>query len=714
MLSLNVDEARTVKVVVVPIGNNSLFDVHFQAVSNVRRVPFYELNRPNAANTSPFPHFSWTDGTLLFDFLRYDRAAPGDISNFQSSKRVLVIMGLINYPELVASGNKVNVDEEMDFFARRHPHALLRRHFVFNYSFDDHIPAAVAMRRLEEHRQQLPPLQRTIKDQDSLVIFPPDGNCGGEGGVSMVDVHMQEVMSHAALTVVQALELQMGVCERARLANVVPEAIPLCTPHDDLEDVGAVGALAMGLARVVGQGSSPLPLSLGVAARAGNKKAYKRRPSGRLHKWMGDLCLQVCSPRDALDHYTLAIAECRSLGETLWLAGALEGVAGAVLLLLELRAPLQEILGRELRLVTLPADGAGGSGGGGGNGGGGGGEEEEESAVAERKAYRWAELRLAEAAAIYALHGFAPFEVCCLLRSAHLHETGPFAQHREAKVLDCILQALSVPGLPPQQQVEATVEGALLCRRLGLQRKAALLLYLAALLSAESDNYSVAQALMRHVCAACGLSPSPTQGLGDGPSAGVGGMAGGIAGGVAVGRGFRRLHDSGDGDWTGALAPTSTSPTSASPSSPSPPPASTPLAWPQLQARLFSSCALVADELGDSLAATENVLALLRLMMAGETQHSATRAHWAQYQVRRLFRQDAGESSNSGGNSGGGGIGMGLGFGFGLGMGGAGSGASRNSGGGSSASGGGGGEEGLSLAHFFAQQGTEAQAQGGV
>lgn len=76
----------TFKVLVVPIGNNSLFDNHFQVVSRLRDVPFYELNRPVSKSTNPaFKYFNWGNGNLLFDYLRYDRVArgPGDLDNFQ-------------------------------------------------------------------------------------------------------------------------------------------------------------------------------------------------------------------------------------------------------------------------------------------------------------------------------------------------------------------------------------------------------------------------------------------------------------------------------------------------------------------------------------------------------------------------------------------------------------------------------------------------------
>lgn len=113
------DDTRTIKVLVVPIGNNSLFDEHFQVsirfplvpyanddfrqvVSKLREIPFYELNRPtsNGAKSNILPsvlkHFDWNHGNLRYEYLRYDRflLGPGDLDNFQ----VLLI-----HHELIAS-----------------------------------------------------------------------------------------------------------------------------------------------------------------------------------------------------------------------------------------------------------------------------------------------------------------------------------------------------------------------------------------------------------------------------------------------------------------------------------------------------------------------------------------------------------------------------------------------------------------------------------
>jgi hypothetical protein len=289
---------------------------------------------------------------------------------------------------------------------------------VFNYSFDD--PLAHSM---------VTPLMTRIRDPASLVIFPPEGQCGTTASagtdveellrqqqlqgasMSMVDVHLTEVMSHAALHIVLALDQQMRQCEDARVRNVLPEGLPMCTIYDDVDDSSAGSTPKDG---------SPFPSSnLSVKSSVSSRKPavlpYKKKPSGRIHKWMGDLALQACSPRDALEHYTAAVAECRALNETLWLAGALEGHAAAILLLLQRQGVnMEELLGRELRSVAVP---------------GPEGSAPSESAV--DKCYRLAEERSSDAIAIYASSiVYSAQEVEGLLRLARLLETCPHVYNR--------------------------------------------------------------------------------------------------------------------------------------------------------------------------------------------------------------------------------------------------------------------------------------------
>lgn len=59
------------------------------------------------------------------------------------------------------------------------------------------------------------------------------------------------------------------------------------------------------------------------------------------------------------------------------------------------------------------------------------------------------------------------------------------------------MRAVTVPGLNSQQQLEVVLEGGIRCHRLGLWRKYALFMYIAAIMSAENENFGVAHALVR-------------------------------------------------------------------------------------------------------------------------------------------------------------------------------------------------------------------------
>ena len=67
---------------------------NYQAISQLREVPFYELNWPQSGNSnskaSILRHINWHNGSLRFEYLRYDRVllGPGDLDNFQVSSIV--------------------------------------------------------------------------------------------------------------------------------------------------------------------------------------------------------------------------------------------------------------------------------------------------------------------------------------------------------------------------------------------------------------------------------------------------------------------------------------------------------------------------------------------------------------------------------------------------------------------------------------------------
>eukprot|EP01038_Epipyxis_sp_PR26KG_P004766 gene4766-6686_t len=558
MLSLNqtFDDTRTIKVLVVPVGNNSLFDNHFQVVSRLRDVPFYELNRPRGSSSpSAFKYMNWNEGknNLLFDYLRYDRVpnGPGDLDNFQSSRRVLMVMGLINYPELGEMADKI--EEELDYFTRRHPNVVLRRLFVFNFSFDT----------VSE------PPRGLSNDSNSMVIFPPEGNC--EGG-SMVDVHLKEVMSHAAVKIILSLENQMELWEDARVKNAFPPKMELRSAHDDMiEDQAHLQ-----------NKDSLLP--------ARNlKKSIQKKPSGRIHKWMGDLSLQVCSPIDAAEHYSLAISECRALGDSIWLAGALDGYAATILLLIQLEFNLEEVIGRDLKSIMAVSPS--------GN-----------PLTDVERGLKLAEERANEAISIYSKSVvFCSLEVECTLRLARMHESSENNFDKEQKVMDYVLKASAVPGLNSQQHIECTLEGGLICHRLGMKRKYALFLYVAALMCADSGNYAVAHTLIHYASYQYGISTdainvtplnmtTTNDGYGD----------------------MRRLRGTSNSMVKQILPELCVYDTNAS--------------WTAIRASLFTSGVLMAQEQGDFVSSTRFLSALLRLMSELEKRHSSERKKWENIQ----------------------------------------------------------------------------------
>mmetsp|Transcript_8846 Transcript_8846/g.27406 ORF Transcript_8846/g.27406 Transcript_8846/m.27406 type:complete len:1069 (+) Transcript_8846:178-3384(+) len=82
----------------------------------------------------------------------------------------------------------------------------------------------------------------------------------------------------------------------------------------------------------------------------------KKRKAGRLLKVKGDLCLQSCSPRDAIYYYTKATEACKSGNDSEWLAGCLEGLNAAQWVLVESTPTpedVNEIVERQLEAVSL-------------------------------------------------------------------------------------------------------------------------------------------------------------------------------------------------------------------------------------------------------------------------------------------------------------------------------------------------------------------------
>lgn len=61
---------------VVPIGENNLFDAHFDLISRMKFLPKEDLSHSNAmlSKSQTFRNYQWEEGNFVFDYVRYDVA----------------------------------------------------------------------------------------------------------------------------------------------------------------------------------------------------------------------------------------------------------------------------------------------------------------------------------------------------------------------------------------------------------------------------------------------------------------------------------------------------------------------------------------------------------------------------------------------------------------------------------------------------------------
>lgn len=89
----------------------------------------------------------------------------------------------------------------------------------------------------------------------------------------MVDVHLREVMGEAATKIIVSLDNQAILFEDYRNRNLLPPSPELTSGYDDLPNAVASESSFFSGQRL--------------------KNIVSRKPSGRINKWLGDLCLQV-------------------------------------------------------------------------------------------------------------------------------------------------------------------------------------------------------------------------------------------------------------------------------------------------------------------------------------------------------------------------------------------------------------------------------------
>jgi hypothetical protein len=121
---------------------------------------------------------------------------------------------------------------------------------------------------------------------------------------------------------------------------------------------------------------------------------------------------KVCSPIDAIENFSSAISEGRNYNDNMWLAGACEGLAIAILMAMQTKAFIEESLSKEIK--TIVATGL-----------------TQEAAI-----IKIAEDKCTEALQYYSKNiAFAGLEVECLFRLARMYEESLTVLDKEQKVL---------------------------------------------------------------------------------------------------------------------------------------------------------------------------------------------------------------------------------------------------------------------------------------
>ena len=83
---------------VVPIGENSLFDAHFDLISRMKFLPKQEISYSNSmlSKSQAFRNFQWEEGNFVFDYVRYDVAkGGGDLADYLDVSKLSIIASFL-------------------------------------------------------------------------------------------------------------------------------------------------------------------------------------------------------------------------------------------------------------------------------------------------------------------------------------------------------------------------------------------------------------------------------------------------------------------------------------------------------------------------------------------------------------------------------------------------------------------------------------------
>lgn len=312
--------------------------------------PFYR-----ARQKSPFARTPWRTGGLHLRMVvpphpTTARAAVSPSAILHASRAPRVAVGILHCPSWAATGR--TLEQAYAAFTQ-----AISTRVATSQTLPPLSVRLFAFEPLEQHAAE----DRAVggsRGMENLIVFP-------HGSEAAVAAHVHTMLCDLAAEAVMALE--------SWVLSATPEVVGLLTPLDllDLSDTRGGGTAALlnngstaTVATTATNTSTSTTTSNPAKSFAGTEPAtydaattasvaQPPAPSaplpelanvslddrertilrhGRLRKSIGDVCLMVGSPLDALEHYETSAELSRQVGDTCWHAAALEGRACATLL----------------------------------------------------------------------------------------------------------------------------------------------------------------------------------------------------------------------------------------------------------------------------------------------------------------------------------------------------------------------------------------------
>ncbi|CAM9360467.1 unnamed protein product [Choristocarpus tenellus] len=563
----SLDVHRSTHVLLVPLGNIP-YDAYNKYCNIIRRyssIPMQNLTAPGDWNrtNSALKHFNWSEGCFSFRFTDGDvsDSALSEWEDFQGYRRVLGAIGIVHFPSCEGADFH-DLERQFQAVVAGHRHIRACRIFAFGHAFE-----------LGAYPDIIDP-QRDI-------VFPPEQKF--EGGGSTTELHMAVSLYDVAVSIIK------------ELAGDIRD---WTTPSS----LGVAAARAIGFVGTSTNGSSPAkspmpPLSTPQDREAISESKTSKRRQGRLHKWIGDMCLLAGSPKDALEHYSQSMAETKS-SDPLWYVGCLEGFAACLVAMSDPEHPTVHGDQALALLRDMARD-----------------NKDLDRASQATTSSTWMVLakgiiveKIQEALSVlsrYSAFGCLEVELC--FKAARFHASA-LPEPRCDEALEMLLRGLSMPDMSGQAQVEGSIEAAIVCESMGLKRKAALFSHLAAMLCVEHETYATAHMLARAAAEGYGVSfsasiPETLRGNGRG---GAEGTRGRWQETVGQGSGTRSMHRRGMASlsnfewmWSGTVVP---------------------MGWVVLRKQLLQYLLVVSARCGDVGASSSYFASLVRILatMEGE------------------------------------------------------------------------------------------------